>query len=897
MRWVLVSALAGAAVVTALAAGWPERSVAASSPVLAAAEKVLVAPAGRKRARKPAASQPGTQPTTQPAARTVTMRGVVFEDRNTDGVRQPDEPGLRDMPVSDGLTIVKTPEGGAFEFQVREKLRGSVFVCTPAGWRASRQFFVITDFDRYAGGTQPADIGLVRDPARNTDRFCFVQLSDTHVTEAADTVATMAEDLAVVGRLSDRPTFLVATGDLTNVGSNVGEMQAYVKATREARYPLYNVVGNHDYGGRLRDTENYERHLGPPYYSFDVGPYHFVAKDVIGQKRGTAFYERQAQWIDDDLRINGVGKRIVVFQHYIPTIPELDWWAERNTRAVFSGHWHGRRERIYKGILDVNSSTFRFGGIDRSPRGFRVIHVEGESMRCEWRLGNQVRRAEILHPPLEGTVRGRTIPIRALAYDSAVRATSARYRITQDREGGSAAVLGEGDLWPEGSWCWAARWSVPEGAAPGPMRIRVDVTAADGDVWTKEGAFTLAAGRAPTARAGDAWPFFHNDAGHRGHLAAGPQPPLSLAWSTHVGGTIHIASPVIAEGRVYAATGFDQTLDDCAVVALDLAGGRILWRTNVDSSVKHSLAAWEGNILAVSQAATLYCLGRDGYPKWTASLDRGRSDRWDISFPVTDGKTVYAGKATGFGAFDLATGASLWRREGGNDWWPSIYSGPSLGTGAVYQGGPFVRALDPASGKILWSNNEMAASTVAVVPAAVTERSDQGDRLYVFHNQKTLRCLDGRTGKPIWEGRFDKPDGTGSDIVPLGDETGTPAVGDDIVCVGGAEVKLGEERNAAMHGFDKATGRMRWRFPIRADLAPMLPYKRSSPTITSSPVIVGETVYFGASDGWFYALNARDGRMVWRFWFGLPVASTPAVSGNTVIVATWDGTIHALTAE
>lgn len=842
----------------------------------------------------PALAAQQDAPPASPPARTLVMRGVVFEDLDADGVRDDGEPGLAGMPVSDGLTILKTPADGSFQFELNEATRGSVFVCTPAGWRASKSFYVIAEFDKQPGGVQPADIGLVRDPARNSSRFSFVQLSDTHVTQAEDTVRTMMEDLEVVNRLTDAPTFVATTGDLTNVGKEVVQFEAYVRATRGSRYPIYNTVGNHDWGGRLRSSENYERYLGPPYYSFDVGPYHFISRDIVARTKEKDYNERQKKWIDEDLRVNGAGKRVIVFQHYIPTIAELDWWAERNAAAIFSGHWHGSRERLYKGILDVNSSTLRFGGIDRSPRGFRVIHVDGDDLRCEWRVGGQHQRLEIVHPPLGETASGGALMLRALAYDTAVRVKTVRWQILEAGAQSGSRPLGEGALQPDGSWSWAGSWKVPPGVAPGKKQIRIEATAADGSVWKKDGEFTLSDGPAPQVKAGQAWPFFHNDAGHRGYLPDGPKPPLSIAWATNIGGTIHISSPVIADGRVYAASSFEKSLKDCAVVALDLASGRELWRAPVDSSVKHSVAAWDGSIMAVSQAGTLYCFDRDGRERWTASLERESDDRWELSFPVTDGKTVYAGRCKGFGAYDLATGKRLWRQPGGHDWWPHVYSGPSLGTNTVYQGGPFVRALDPAKGDIRWAVEKMTVSTVAVVPAAV-EPGAEGDRLYVFHNEKTLRCLDGKDGKQIWEATFEKPASKDARVVPLGNETGTPAVGEDIVCVGSAEVALdGQQRGAAMHGFDKATGRLKWRFPIGPDLGSTIPYRRGVATITSSPVIAGDVVYFGASDGYFYALDTREGTLLWKYWFGLPIASTAAISGNTIIVATWDGTIYAL---
>ena len=847
------------------------------------------------------ASAPASQPS---SSRAVLIKGVVFEDLNGNGLHDTGEPPVKGMPVSDGLSFETTPDDGRFEFQVREKNRGSVFVCTPAGWRASKQFFITADFDRFDGKDQPGDIGLVRDPARNTDHFCFVQLSDTHVTEDSDAIKTMADDLDVVNHLSDTPTFIVATGDLVNTGKKIEQFVGYIQSTRDARFPYYNVVGNHDYGGQIREVQNYEKYVGPAYYSFDVGPYHFIAKDIIAKDniakdRDPAAYERQMKWMEEDVRLNAQGKRVIMFQHFLPGYRELDWLADHGGVAIFSGHWHGRRERVYRGVLDVNSATLRFGGIDRSPRGFRVIHVDGDKLRCEWRLDSQNKRVEIIQPALGGTAAGQTVDLRVLAYDSAVRVKQVTYRIFEGSAPAdpSTKLLAEGNLWPQGAWSWTGRWQVPADTPQGPKSIHIQVAGADGTVWKKEGTFAWTGQPAPKVAAGENWPFFHNDAGHRGYLKTGPRPPLSVAWAANIGGTIHISSPVISGGRVYAASSFQESLDDCAVTALDLATGKQLWRAPVDSSVTHSLAAWDDNVLAVSEAATLYCLDKDGFPRWTSSLARDSNFRWELSFPITDGKLVYAGRCNGFGAYDLATGKPVWCQPGGSDWWPSIYAGPSLGTGTVYQGGPFVRALNPATGDILWKKEKMAVSTVAVVPAVV-ESNQQGDRLYVFNNNNTLRCLDGKTGNEVWEANTVGPDGTSIETVPLGDETGTPAVGEDCVCLGGTETKTKSDQlsSAAMYAFDKATGKMRWKFPVGQDLAPSAPYKRSVTTITSSPVIVADVVYFGSTDGWFYALDLKTGKCVWKYWFGLPIASTVAVSGNTVIVAVWDGTVYALTA-
>lgn len=832
-------------------------------------------------------------PAPKPVPRSVTVRAVVFEDLNADGKRGPDEKPLAGMPVSDGVTWAKTADDGSFEFKLDEAVSGAVFVSTPAGWRASRHFYLIADFAKFDAKTQTGDIGLVRDPARDTERFSFIQVTDTHVTAGQDTYETMTADLEVVNRFSDSPLLVVATGDLTNIGKEVDQFANYARAIETSKYPYYNVVGNHDYGGQIRDTQNYETCLGPRYYSFTVGRYHFISKDIIAESgKDTKAAARQQKWIEEDIRLNAQGKRLIVLQHFLPLNKELDWWSEHNTAAIFSGHWHGRRERLYKGILDVNSATFRFGGIDRSPRGFRIVHVDGDKITCEWRAGQQDKRIEVIHPASGVAVGGGKLHLQVLAYDTAVRVKEVRYTL----ELGAAAQPLTGKLAASGRWMWTGDLALPANVSADEAVMKVEALAADDSTWKAESRFRLNGQPVAAPRMGEPWQFFHGDAGHRGYLADGPKPPLSMAWATNVGGTILLASPVIADGKVYVGTGYLESLDDCAVHALDLATGKPAWRAPVDSSIQHSLAAWNGNVLAVSQAARLYCLGSDGTSKWTSSLAADESNRWELSFPVTDGKVVYAGRCNGFGAYSLEDGKPVWNQPGGHDWWPNVYSGPSIGTGLIYQGGAFTRALDPATGKIVWNLPKTVVSTVAVVPAVV-ERNEAGDRLYVFQNGKTLLCLDGKDGKTIWQaghGPAEKPL-----EVPLGNETGTPAVGERVVCIGGGEVKWpGEEKpSAAMHGLDKQTGRLLWRYPVGAGLASSIPYYRGESTITSSPVIVGDVVYFGANDGLLYALDVNTGKLLWQYRLGVPIASTVAVSGNTVAVAAWDGTIYAFTAR
>ncbi|MBI4801300.1 MAG: four helix bundle protein [Elusimicrobia bacterium] len=68
--------------------------------------------------------------------------------------------------------------------------------------------------------------------------------------------------------------------------------------------------------------------------------------------------------------------------------------------------------------------------------------------------------------------------------------------------------------------------------------------------------------------------------------------------------------------------------------------------------------------------------------------------------------------------------------------------------------------------------------------------------------------------------------------------------------------------------------------------------------IISSPAVFDDAVYFGARDGWIYALKARagnaQGELLWRFKTGGWVDASPSVWGNAVYVPSLDGYLYAL---
>ena len=70
----------------------------------------------------------------------------------------------------------------------------------------------------------------------------------------------------------------------------------------------------------------------------------------------------------------------------------------------------------------------------------------------------------------------------------------------------------------------------------------------------------------------------------------------------------------------------------------------------------------------------------------------------------------------------------------------------------------------------------------------------------------------------------------------------------------------------------------------------------------SAPVLAAERVFFGADTGTFYALDQKNGEIVWQFEAGKHpegkgILSTPAVHGGVVYFGAYDGNVYALDAK
>ena len=267
--------------------------------------------------------------TTAPVAASAqaATHGIVFVDRNGDGIHQPSEPGLGGVSVSNQDAVVVTDKTGAFD--IGPGPNGLIFVSEPDGYRSVGSFWQVLDTSG-----RPMSLALKKVVAPSA--FTFVDASDTHLAPAS--LPQMQRFRTLVD--SVRPDFVMIVGDLVRDALRVPETEArsyYDMLVHELgafKVPVKLVPGNHENFGietklshvdpanPLFGRAMYHHYFGPDYYSFTRGGVHFVGLNSVDIS-GTSYYGHvdsvQLAWLERDLSHVPAGVPIVTFNH-IPMV-------------------------------------------------------------------------------------------------------------------------------------------------------------------------------------------------------------------------------------------------------------------------------------------------------------------------------------------------------------------------------------------------------------------------------------------------------------------------------------------------------------------------------------------------------------------------------------------------
>jgi hypothetical protein len=271
-----------------------------------------------------------------------TATGVVFEDRSGTGVRQPGDPGIPGVLVSNGREVVRTDRDGRYALPVSEEV--IIFVIKPTGYavRLERgvmlpRFYYIHQPAgtpahlalRHRGiapsGPLPSSIDFALRRVDEPARFDVLMLTDPHAGSPAE--IDFVRDDVVNPLIGTKVAFGLTAGDIMS-----DDLSLYGRFNRiigQLGVPWHNVIGNHDLNLDAPDgryaRETFKQTFGPSSYAFEYGGALFLMLDNVD------YFGARAREAGNDCSYQGrFGRRQLAFvANVLRRRRRIGWWWPR----------------------------------------------------------------------------------------------------------------------------------------------------------------------------------------------------------------------------------------------------------------------------------------------------------------------------------------------------------------------------------------------------------------------------------------------------------------------------------------------------------------------------------------------------------------------------------------
>ncbi len=284
--------------------------------------------------------------------------------------------------------------------------------------------------------------------------------------------------------------------------------------------------------------------------------------------------------------------------------------------------------------------------------------------------------------------------------------------------------------------------------------------------------------------------------------------------------------------------------------------GTLLWSFPTGGRVYATAAYADGLLIFGDDQGTVRALDLSGREAWT----------FPAAYPVVCSALVAAGRVyvavadQNVFCLEAASGRPLWqygrkfpRR---NSLWRSL--GLAYGDGRVYAGfsDGSVVALEADLGRVAWRAELGQADLFGDVAAGPSFRDG---RVYAGAFRGPTVCLDAATGQEVWRRPVEAAAGF--------------AVGDERLYLGTAA--------GTVAALSRADGATLWEVELDGGAA-------------TPPVLAGDTVVVGASEGSLFGLDARTGEVRGRYAPGPGLHSQPLVFDAGVLFLSDGGAVHVL---
>lgn len=333
---------------------------------------------------------------------------------------------------------------------------------------------------------------------------------------------------------------------------------------------------------------------------------------------------------------------------------------------------------------------------------------------------------------------------------------------------------------------------------------------------------------------------FRGSADHIGVFESSAPSLSTVVWKFKTDGRV-ISSPLVVGDAVYAGA------SDNNLYSVNRADGSLRWKFATKGPVNSSPAFANGLVYVNSNDGRFYAIDAatgterwnfktEGEHRFTAPGIHARQpstemmpDAFDmfLSSPAIANGVIYFGSGDGnVYALDAASGVLKWKFKTGN----VVHASPAVSNGVVFVGSwdRNMYALDASSGKPLWKyqtgNDTVIYNQIGIASSAAVANGV----VYFGCRDGHFYAVDAKTGTQKWN-----VDNKGGWVIS------SPAVKNGIVYFPTSE-------GLRFKAVDGATGAVKYAIENKA-------------ISFSSPVIVGDAVYFGTSDGWLHSLDLATG--------------------------------------
>jgi Icc protein len=223
--------------------------------------------------------------------------------------------------------------------------------------------------------------------------FTFAQVSDSHLgfnkPVNTDVTGTFQEALGRVTGMTDKPAFLIHTGDMTHL-STPEQFDTCAQLLGATKLQTYTVPGEHDI--LEEDRKSYLNRYGKGtqgdgWYSFNAHGVHFIGLVNVVNLQGSGLGDlgqAQLEWLEKDVKHLTASTPIVVFAHVPLWIAYQDWgWGTKDgaealtylkrfgSVTVLNGHIHQVMQKVegHVAFHTARSTAFPQGvpGVAKAP--------------------------------------------------------------------------------------------------------------------------------------------------------------------------------------------------------------------------------------------------------------------------------------------------------------------------------------------------------------------------------------------------------------------------------------------------------------------------------------------------------------------------------------------------